>query len=76
MKYAVRIISGETGESSLFAVCCDDSGQKGGELVRHYNLAKKTIPLLSSDWVSIDEWCLAPTPPATYWDFPAGNLFN
>ena len=71
-KSAIRIVSGQTGEKKLFAVC---SG-KNDEIVRHYILAKESIAYGSSDWVEVNAWAhVFEYIPPSYWDFPAGNLF-
>lgn len=54
MKYAIRIVSGAAERTSLFAIVED----KAGNVTRYYNLAKKSIPQYSSDYVSIKEWRL------------------
>lgn len=52
MKYAIRIVSSTTGDQKLFAVC----EERNGEVYRHYQLAKRTIPYGSSDWVVMGKW--------------------
>ena len=51
MKFAIRIVDGN-GKSTLFAICED----RGGQVYRHYQLAKQSIEYGSSDWVTMNEW--------------------
>ncbi len=81
-RWAIRIISGETFTSRLFAIVHPRNSTK------YMNLAKQSIPEGSSDWIIMDIWDERPTcwppnvnppfgrpTPPSYFDFPAGNLF-
>jgi len=72
MKIAIRIVSGETGKTKLFAITSD-----GPAATRHYNLAKQSIPTGSSDWVHAGFWTQHGEfrDQNEYFDYPAGNLF-
>jgi hypothetical protein len=71
MKRAIRIVASRNDKGILFAVCPD-----GPEVIRHYNLAKKSLSKGSSSWISITKWELDVDKfKPNYFDFPTGSLF-
>jgi hypothetical protein len=67
-KYAIYIVSGDTGARKLFAVCSEPN-----QITRHRNIAQQTLRgPLSSDHISIRLWELPQTVKG-YSYFPGGN---